>query len=399
MMKKTICMLLAAVLLALTASGCGQLKTDPATDSDAAPQATAADAVPADALSVAIREINKHGTLILETTFDEMNAAGIEIGDIITVTAGDRTFDLPVGTSYTDVDSGSMICRFDQEDKEVGLAVNMGSFADETGIAEKQTTEADPGYAWDVKIPEVTLQLKEKQGYLDEYNARNLTRTDDRADYPDLTDEEFANFRAVTATGLKENTLYRSTSPIDPDLGRNEYVMAAMEQAGIKTVVNLADSEETMKGYETFEGSYYSGCKVVTPEMGYDFTGEEFAAKVKQSVLFLAENDGPYLIHCKEGKDRTGIFCAILECFAGASFDEVERDYMTTFYNFYGVQKEDTAYGIILNDNLVKNLCGLFGVDALEGLDLKEAATQYLLSVGMTAEQLSLLGEKLVDAA
>ena len=72
---------------------------------------------------------------------------------------------------------------------------------------------------------------------------------------------------------------------------------------------------------------------------------------------------------------------------------------MTTFYNFYGLQKEDTAYGIILNDNLVKNLCGLFGVDALEGLDLKEAATQYLLSVGLTAEQLSLLGEKLVDAA
>ena len=113
-----------------------------------------------------------------------MNAAGIEIGDIITVSAAGRAFDLPVGTSYTDVDSGEMICRFDLEDEEVGLAINYGSFAETAGIAEKHAVEEDPGYRWDLHCDEVVLSVKEKKGYLDEYNARNLTRTNERGDYP-----------------------------------------------------------------------------------------------------------------------------------------------------------------------------------------------------------------------
>lgn len=95
------------------------------------------------------------------------------------------------------------------------------------------------------------------------------------------------------------------------------------------------------------------------PEMNYDFAGKEFGQKVKKSVLFITENDGPYLIHCKEGKDRTGMLCAILECFAGASAEDVKRDYMSTYYNFYNVQPEDDAYSIILNNNLVKTLPGI----------------------------------------
>ncbi len=82
---------------------------------------------------------------MLDTTFDEMKAHGVEVGDIITVTVADRSFELPVGTSYTDVDVGSMICRFDIEDNEIALAINMGSFASETGIGEKLTIDADPG--------------------------------------------------------------------------------------------------------------------------------------------------------------------------------------------------------------------------------------------------------------
>ena len=63
----------------------------------------------------------------------------------------DRGYDLPVGTSYTDVDGGEMFCRcemfcrFDLEDNEVGLAANYGSFAEMTGAAEKQTIEEEPG--------------------------------------------------------------------------------------------------------------------------------------------------------------------------------------------------------------------------------------------------------------
>ena len=412
-LKRFFALLLSVLLLALSLAACGRTEANPAPASAAPAAAESApetSEIPAgsafeaaedpaestpESYTVAIRDIRKHGNVILDTDFDTMNAHGMEIGDIITATVGEKSFCLPIGTAHADVDTGSMLCRFDTEDNEVSLAINMGSFASEAGVGEKHSIEEAPGYRWDVYIGEVTLALKEKQGYRAEYDARNLTRTNERADYPALTDEEFSNFRAVAATGIREDWLYRSSTPIEPALGRNEYAMAAMEKAGIRAVINLDDSVDEMKSYPAYPGSWYSRCAVVNPEMTYDFGTGEFAGKVKQSVLFLLENDGPFLIHCKEGKDRTGILCAILECFAGASAEEVTGDYMLTYANFYGILPGDGAYDVILSNNLVKTLCGLYGIDSLDGTDLQKEAADYLLSTGLDETQLHQLAAKL----
>ena len=149
-----------------------------------------------------------------------------------------------------------------------------------------------------------------------------------------------------------------------------------------------------MKSYSTYPDSFYSRCQVINPEMGYNFTSDDFKDKVSDCIIFLIENDGPYLIHCIGGKDRTGIVCALLECFAGASYEEIAGDYMLTYKNYYKVTSQDEAYNILLNI-LEKELCTLFNADSLESVNLTEKATEFFLSIGLTEEQLSNLRTKL----
>ena len=47
-----------------------------------------------------------------------------------------------------------------------------------------------------------TVTLKEAGGYADELSVRQLNRTNNREDYPELTDEQFANFRNIATTGM-----------------------------------------------------------------------------------------------------------------------------------------------------------------------------------------------------
>lgn len=44
----------------------------------------------------------------------------------------------------------------------------------------------------------------------------------------------------------------------------------------------------------------------------------------------LAETDGPILVHCAAGKDRTGIICALTHHMAGVHDDDIREDYLLT---------------------------------------------------------------------
>ena len=44
----------------------------------------------------------------------------------------------------------------------------------------------------------------------------------------------------------------------------------------------------------------------------------------------------------------------------------------------------------------MKTLCGLFRVDNIDAVNLKEKTEKYFISIGLTEEQLDILGEKFV---
>ena len=222
-----------------------------------------------------------------------------------------------------------------------------------------------------------------------------LTRSEVREDYPDLTDEQYANFRNVATTGIGAYALYRSSSPVNPKINRNLEADAAVNAAGIRTVMNLADNEETMKGYEGYSESYYSALDVIALNLGVDFTADDFRAGLAEGFRFLASHDTPYLVHCTEGKDRAGFTSAVLECLMGASAEEVTADYMVTYANYYGVQPGTEQYDAIVRSNIAKSLATAFGVESIYDADLAAEADAYLLEIGMTREEIDALKAKL----
>ena len=347
-------------------------------------------------ITTTVYEIAKHGNLVLYMYGSDLYEKGFEHGDVVEIAIGENKWDVPLCTSYSDVDNGEAVLRATGETDGVVLALNMGDFATTAQIAQKTAIEEEPGYRWDylTESPvQITITLKEKGGYREQWLIRQLVRTNERADYSHLSDEAFANFRSINTTGMGENKLYRSSSPINPDLGRSTYADNAAEAAGIMTVVNLADNSNT---YEGAESSYYSTCRVVYVNLGMDFLSESTLKGLAEGMRFIINHDGPYLIHCNEGKDRAGFVSALLECLMGATLDEVIDDYMVTYYNYYGVEDGGEKYDAIVKNNLIKALNTTYKVDDVYKADLAAEAEAFLTEdAGLTADEVAALKARL----
>ena len=110
-----------------------------------------------------------------------------------------------------------------------------------------------------------------------------------------------------------------------------------------------------------------------------------------EGLRFFATHEGPYAVHCQEGRDRTGVVAALLECFMGADYDEVRKDYMSTFFNYYGIEPRDADYDQIANNNIAATLRKLFGLEDLNNADLAGAAEDFFREIGLSGEELAAL--------
>jgi hypothetical protein len=243
---------------------------------------------------------------------------------------------------------------------------------------------------------ECDIELNEEGKYLDIQNARDIHYEDDREKFP--SDEVFANFRSLQGGNLAENRVYRSASPCDNQHQRAPYVDALIKEAGVKYILDLADTEEKIQGYmdkEDFNSPYfrslYEDGKVLPLAMNMNFSSEAFQTKIVNGLTAVAENDGPFLVHCTEGKDRTGFVCMLIEALAGATYQEIVDDYMITYDNYYGITKEAEAerYDTIVTYVLLPMVQVLSGDSDPASADLAAGAEQYLLDGGMTQSQIT----------
>jgi protein tyrosine/serine phosphatase/S-adenosylmethionine hydrolase len=341
------------------------------------------------AVAGTVVEVQKYGNLTMDIKPKAFYDAGFALGDILNAATGDKVLKMPFVTSYSDVDTGSLLVRDDQKNNLLVVAINMGNFSTKYNVKVGDT---------------LSFSLSEKSGYLSEYLLRQLKRTNARSDY--ATDSIFANFRSIATSGIKPAVIYRSSNPINNEIGRAAYADALAKAVGIKTVLNLSDSNKEIEGYFAAPGfnsnyykSLYEAGKVKALNMGVDLVAPEFGQKLAEALRFLIDNEGPYLVHCTEGKDRAGFMSAVLESLMGARLDEVVADYMTTYENYYGVKKGSDQYTAIANSNIVASLtmvvCGLPKGTDISGVDLALAAKKYLEKIGLTSDEVAALKAKL----
>lgn len=353
--------------------------------------------------TASVANIQKYGNVVLDIKCSDFLSSGYEFGDILKVNFLNQNLKLPLCSNYSDVDSGTAGIFVRQEDEFVLLAINMKDFATTYGIATKKTA-ADNSVSWQpadgaTDRIEVSISMDTKGGYYGEYLLHQLSYTTDRSDYPNLSDAQFANFREVTTSGIGRGRLYRSASPINPKYNRNIYADTAIRQAHVTTIMNLADDPETVASYPDINTTYYSHQNYIALNMGVDFEADDFKQKLANGLKFFISDPGVYLVHCTEGKDRAGFVVAVLECLMGAAYDEVTADYMTTFYNYYGITTDDERYNSILTSNLEKTLKNEFGVENLRSADLSAEAAEYLKSTGLTNEEIDTLKKDLSETA
>ncbi len=369
-----------------------------------------------------IQHETEFGGVYIKITIEDFNKLGFEYGDSVSVrfSNGYTLEDIPYYNGYY-VDAGQPLLVAYPGYDYIKACVNYG--ADMWDTADLDDTES-PNLLKSNALRNdmwVTAQLEPKEEgkhytaavylnehgkYLDIQQARDIHYYDERERYP--SDEVFANFREITVGIIKSGILYRSASPCDNQHNRATYVDRLIEGANVNCILNLADNERKIERYnsdESFECPYflslYSNGKVIPVALSMNYLSDDFAVKIADGFIKMSEMDGPYLIHCTEGKDRTGFVCMLIEALAGASYQEIADDYMLTYANYYEITKESepSKYTTILEKNLDAMLITVVGDDSVDikTADLSVYARNYLLNAGMTEEQIDTLVSRITE--
>ncbi len=341
--------------------------------------------------SSAVTHETKFGGVYFDKTIEEFNALGFEYGDSVNIafSNGKTLEDIPYYNGYY-VDIGEAVLVAYPGYPYIDAMINYG---DDLYLA----LELDENCTADIT-------LCERGKYLAVQKARDIQYSDEQGEQSDIV---FANFRAVNMGDLKKDVLYRSASPCNDEHNRASVTDRLAAEAKIGFMLNLSDNESDILGFiaaETFDSPYFlslfTSGKVAPLGLSANFKSESFGEKLARGLEAVAQSEGPVLIHCVEGKDRTGYVLMLLEALCGATYGEIVDDYMLTYDNYYGINKtsDPERYDIIKEKNLdvmISYMTGSPAEDGFENVDLAKSARALLIKTGMTEDSVNRLYSRL----
>lgn len=355
-----------------------------------------------------IEHEEEFGGIYIKMTIDEFNDAGFRYGDSVDVvfSNGARLDDVPYYNGYY-VEAGQPLLVAYPGYDYIKAAVNYGEDLWDTFNLQMQSSGKRDSLWLQKDLKEhdtASIFLREAGKYLDIQEACDIHYYDERERYD--SDEMFANFRPMNGGALKDDIIYRSASPCDDQHKRATYVNGLIEKAGVRTILDLADNEVKIERHINADGfacdyflDLYENGNVIPIALNMNYLSDDFGIKIAEGFKQMSEKEGPYLIHCTEGKDRTGFVAMLIEALMGWSYQEMADDYMVTYHNYYRINKtsDPQRYETILHKNLdgmLKTVVVDDNVD-ITSADLSGYARNYLLRMGMSEKQIDKLIEGL----
>lgn len=326
-----------------------------------------------------ITSYNEFGGAMLDITKANMDKAGFTLGDVISVTLDNKTYDVPYYDGFYARNGELLFVAYPTYPSICFMGCNTGLPKELQGLE---------GHS-------ITIRMKEKGGCLDIQEVMSMTYSDNRSDYTDHSDAQFANARAVSAGNIASGVLHRSSTPFSNVIGRADFVSEYLKSEKVRTVLNLTDTEENLLSYDMppYSRTLWEGGNVILCPLKADPTADDFNNRLIAALKELPSRPAPYVVHCMEGKDRTGYVCALLEGLCGATYEEMVADYLTTYFNYYYIIPEkdrdvcNTLVSLRLNPCLMF-YAGVSDETQLPSVDYAKAFANYLLSHGMSQQQL-----------
>ncbi len=322
----------------------------------------------------------KFGAAVVDVSIEKFNELGFSLGDSCDVvfSNGYTLTDVPYFNGYYVKNALPVIVAY-PSNEYVLITLNNSGIWETANLTEDCT---------------VTLNTAKK--YLATQEALGQSYSLLRSEY--ANDEEFVNFRAISGGNLKQNFIFRGASPLDNSRKRAPYADKLLSDHAVAYVVDLADSESDLTKYfaaEDFSSAYtkglYENGKVVLLSMSSSYASDAYKQSVVKGFESMLTDDGPYYVHCMEGKDRTGFVCALIEALAGATYDEMCADYMATYKNYYKITESETPekYNAVVKlyfDSFMECIGGTTDDSSLKTADYAAGTKAYLKSGGMTDE-------------
>ncbi|MBP5261276.1 MAG: tyrosine-protein phosphatase [Clostridiales bacterium] len=241
----------------------------------------------------------------------------------------------------------------------------------------------------------LTITLDERGRYREDYEAYNLDP--DLVKWEGQTDEEFINSREITAGNIRPGILYRGASPFDTTFNRTDLMDRFIRDNNIQFIFDLADDNDKIRGLEGLPENtsrMINENRVYGCYFGIDYADPVSMAAFGEGLKTMMDHEGPYLIHCSLGRDRTGILCAIIEALCGATYDEIVDDYMLSYRDLHHIDMDPSSLQYnLFKQRLLDKLEEALQVDqdSIATADLQSASHDYLIRCGMTEEEVARL--------